>query len=115
MNNEYKTKNMTIKDLKKVIENLPDDMEVFLPIYNGGDETDIIPKEHYYTNLAGIIEDNVYGKVFTFGVLTENSILSMEDVLSFSKNAKCVKQLFPEEQYDNGYPTVENLELRNLK
>lgn len=33
MNNMYKSKNMTIKDLKKVIENLPDDMEVFLPIY----------------------------------------------------------------------------------
>lgn len=98
MDNDYKSKNMTIKDLKRVIENLPDDMEVFLPIYNGGDETDIIPKEHYYANLAGIIEDNVYGKVFTFGVLTETSKLSMEDVLKFCKNAKCVKQLFPEEK-----------------
>lgn len=97
MNNMYKSKNMTIKDLKKVIENLPDDMEVFLPIYNGGDETDIIPKEHYYTNLAGIIEDNIYGKVFTFGVLTEVSNLSMYDTLEFCKGAKCIKQLFPDE------------------
>ena len=98
MNNMYKSKNMTIKDLKKVIENLPDDMEVFLPIYNGGDETDIFPKEHYYTNLAGIIEDTIYGKVFTFGVLTEVSNLSMYDTLEFCKGAKCIKQLFPEEK-----------------
>ena len=113
MNNIYKTKNMTIKDLKKVIENLPDDMEVFLPIYNGGDETDIFPKEHYYTNLAGIIEDNIYGKVFTFGVLTEVSNLSMYDTLEFCKGAKCIKQLFPEKHdKDDEYPTPEDIERR---
>ena len=113
MNNMYKSKNMTIKDLKKVIENLPDDMEVFLPIYNGGDETDIIPKEHYYTNLAGIIEDNIYGKVFTFGVLTEVSNLSMYDTLEFCKGAKCIKQLFPEKHdKDDEYPTPEDIERR---
>ena len=113
MNNMYKSKNMTIKDLKKVIENLPDDMEVFLPIYNGGDETDIFPKEHYYTNLAGIIEDNIYGKVFTFGVLTEVSNLSMYDTLEFCKGAKCIKQLFPEKHdKDDEYPTPEDIEGR---
>ena len=113
MNNMYKSKNMTIKDLKKVIENLPDDMEVFLPIYNGGDETDIIPKEHYYTNLAGIIEDNIYGKVFTFGALTEVSNLSMYDTLEFCKGAKCIKQLFPEKHdKDDEYPTPEDIERR---
>ena len=113
MNNMYKSKNMTIKDLKKVIENLPDDMEVFLPIYNGGDETDIFPKEHYYTNLAGIIEDNIYGKVFTFGVLTEMSNLSMYDTLEFCKGAKCIKQLFPEKHdKDDEYPTPEDIERR---
>ena len=113
MNNMYKSKNMTIKDLKKVIENLPDDMEVFLPIYNGGDETDIIPKEHYYTNLAGIIEDTIYGKVFTFGVLTEVSNLSMYDTLEFCKGAKCIKQLFPEKHdKDDEYPTPEDIERR---
>lgn len=113
MNNMYKSKNMTIKDLKKVIENLPDDMEVFLPIYNGGDETDIFPKKHYYTNLAGIIEDNIYGKVFTFGVLTEVSNLSMYDTLKFCKGAKCIKQLFPEKHdKDDEYPTPEDIERR---
>lgn len=113
MNNMYKSKNMTIKDLKKVIENLPDDMEVFLPIYNGGDETDIFPKEHYYTNLAGIIEDTIYGKVFTFGVLTEVSNLSMYDTLEFCKGAKCIKQLFPEKHdKDDEYPTPEDIERR---
>ena len=113
MNNMYKSKNMTIKDLKKVIENLPDDMEVFLPIYNGGDETDIFPKEHYYTNLAGIIEDNIYGKVFTFGVLTEVSNLSMYDTLKFCKGAKCIKQLFPEKHdKEDEYPTPEDIERR---
>ena len=113
MNNMYKSKNMTIKDLKKVIEELPDDMEVFLPIYNGGDETDIFPKEHYYTNLAGIIEDNIYGKVFTFGVLTEVSNLSMYDTLEFCKGAKCIKQLFPEKHdKDDEYPTPEDIERR---
>lgn len=113
MNNIYKSKNMTIKDLKKVIEELPDDMEVFLPIYNGGDETDIFPKEHYYTNLAGIIEDNIYGKVFTFGVLTEVSNLSMYDTLKFCKGAKCIKQLFPEKHdKDDEYPTPEDIERR---
>ena len=109
----YKSKNMTIKDLKKVIEELPDDMEVFLPIYNGGDETDIFPKEHYYTNLAGIIEDTIYGKVFTFGVLTEVSNLSMYDTLEFCKGAKCIKQLFPEKHdKDDEYPTPEDIERR---
>ena len=113
MNNMYKSKNMTIKDLKKVIEELPDDMEVFLPIYNGGDETDIFPKEHYYTNLAGIIEHNIYGKVFTFGVLTEVSNLSMYDTLEFCKGAKCIKQLFPEKHdKDDEYPTPEDIERR---
>ena len=113
MNNMYKSKNMTIKDLKKVIENLPDDMEVFLPIYNGGDETDIFTKEHYYTNLAGIIEDTIYGKVFTFGVLTEVSNLSMYDTLEFCKGAKCIKQLFPEKHdKDDEYPTPEDIERR---
>ena len=93
MNNMYKSKNMTIKDLKKVIENLPDDMDVMIPVYEEGDETNIIPTEYCYANVAGIIEEDTYGKVFTFGTLTEVSNLSMKDVLN--KHTNLIEEVYP--------------------
>lgn len=57
---------MTIGDLKEAIENLPDNMNVLIPLYEDFDEE--FPVDHRYANIAGVVNDCIYGSVFTFGV-----------------------------------------------
>lgn len=89
------SKNMTIGDLKEAIKYLPDNMKVFIPLYEGTEEN-IIPIDHCYANIAGIIDDKLYGKGFTFGTLSDASNLTMERIYQASKETICVEQLFPE-------------------
>lgn len=89
------SKNMTIGDLKEAIKYLPDNMKVFIPLYEGTEEN-IIPVDHCYANIAGIIDDKLYGKGFTFGTLSDASNLTMERIYQASKGTVCVEQLFPE-------------------
>lgn len=89
------SKNMTIGDLKEAIKYLPDNMKVFIPLYEGTEEN-IIPVDHCYANIAGIIDDKLYGKGFTFGTLSDASNLTMERIYQASKETVCVEQLFPE-------------------
>lgn len=89
------SKNMTIGDLKEAIKYLPNNMKVFIPLYNGT-EDNIIPRDHCYTNIAGIIDDKLYGKGFTLGALPDASNLTMEHIYQVSKETVCVEQLFPE-------------------
>ena len=46
-------KNMKVADLKRIIANLPDDMEVVIPEYD-----DNQPDYYHSVNLAGVIEYN---------------------------------------------------------
>lgn len=89
------SKNMTIGDLKEAIKYLPNNMKVFIPLYNGT-ENDIVPIDHCYANIAGIINDKLYGKGFTFGTLSDVSNVTMERIYQASKGTICVEQLFPE-------------------
>lgn len=89
------SKIMTIGDLKEAIKYLPDNMKVFIPLYEGT-EKNLIPVDHCYANIAGIINDKLYGKGFTFGVLSDVSNLTMERIYQASKETVCVEQLFPE-------------------
>lgn len=89
------SKNMTIGDLKEAIKYLPDNMKVFIPLYEGTEEN-IIPVDHCYANIAGIIDDKFYGKGFTFGTLSDASNLTMERIYRESKETVCIEQLFPE-------------------
>ena len=89
------SKNMTIGDLKEAIKYLPDNMKVFIPLYEGN-EDNIIPVDYCYTNIAGIIDDKFYGKGFTFGTLSDVSNLTMERIYQAAKETVCVEQLFPE-------------------
>lgn len=89
------SKNMTIGDLKEAIKYLPDNMKVFIPLYEGTEEN-IIPVDHCYANIAGIIDDKLYGKGFTFGTLSDASNLTMERIYQATKGTVCVEQLFPE-------------------
>lgn len=93
--NLTESKNMTIGDLKEAIKYLPNNMKVFIPLYNGT-EDNIIPRDHCYTNIAGIIDDKLYGKGFTLGTLPDVSNLTMEHIYQASKETVCVEQLFPE-------------------
>ena len=89
------SKNMTIGDLKEAIKYLPDNMKVFIPLYEGTEEN-IIPVDHCYANIAGIIDDKLYGKGFTFGTLSDVSNLTMERIYQATKETIYVEQLFPE-------------------
>ncbi len=89
------SKNMTIGDLKEAIKYLPDNMKVFIPLYEGN-EDNIIPVDYCYANIAGIIDDKFYGKGFTFGTLSDVSNLTMERIYQAAKETVCVEQLFPE-------------------
>lgn len=89
------SKNMTIGDLKEAIKYLPNNMKVFIPLYNGT-EDNIVPIDHCYANIAGIINDKLYGKGFTFGTLSDVSNVTMERIYQASKGTICVEQLFPE-------------------
>lgn len=89
------SKNMTIGDLKEAIKYLPNNMKVFIPLYNGT-EDNIVPRDHCYVNIAGIINDKLYGKGFTFGTLSDVSNVTMERIYQASKETICAEQLFPE-------------------
>lgn len=98
---------MTIGDLKEAIENLPDNMNVLIPLYEDFDEE--FPVDHRYANIAGVVNDCIYGSVFTFGVtfgIISNS-MRMKDI--YTKN-NYVVDLFPNSNSEtNSLMTISDL------
>lgn len=87
-------KHMKIKDLKKAIENLNDNMDVVIPGYEKGFEG--FPDKHYLVSVAGII-DNYYGEsAFTLGMTTKENV-TFKDTLA-KLDVICVQELYPQQQ-----------------
>lgn len=83
--------NMKIKDLKKAIANLPDDMDVIIPIYKKG--FDDCPYKYRFARLAGVIENDVNDRAFVLQTTLDDSI-TLKDTLS-TVDATCIEELYP--------------------
>lgn len=80
--------NMKIKDLKKAIANLPDDMEIAIPEYD-----DNQPDYYHFVNLAGVIEYN-HNKALALHSSRNNSTI-FRDTLAPDLNVICHEELYP--------------------
>ena len=81
-------RNMKIADLKKVIANLPDDMDIVIPVND-----DNQPEYHHFVNLAGIIEHN-YNKTLALHSTKDNSVTTFRNTL-LSPDIICFEELYP--------------------
>lgn len=97
-----RTKTMTIFDLKVAIKDLPIDMKVLIPLYENFE--DEFPNDHRYVNTAGVISDNIYGNVFSFGI--DNELIP-----PISRINNYTHYLFPNvDLKTNPYMTIGDLE-----
>lgn len=86
-------KNMTIKDLKKAIANLPDDMDVIIPSYE--EDSEDYPYGYRLVRLAGVIEDCVNDRAFVLQTVRDRSSqITLKDTLS-KAGAICIEELYP--------------------
>lgn len=86
-------KNMKIGDLKKIIANLPDDMDVMIPVCETNHKFDYYC--HHYVNLAGLIYNNNHDKVLALYSTKDNSVTSFRDCLDLTiPNTVCTKELY---------------------
>lgn len=83
--------NMKIKDLKKAITNLPDDMDVIIPVYEEEDED--CPISHRLVRLAGVVENCVNDRAFVLQT-AQNESITLKDTLSRA-DAVCIEELYP--------------------
>ena len=83
--------NMKIKDLKKAIANLPDDMDVIIPVYEGDYED--CPRGHRLVRLAGVVENCVNERAFVLQT-AQNDSITLKDTLSIA-DAICIEELYP--------------------
>ena len=83
--------NMKIKDLKKAIANLPDDMDVIIPVYEGDYED--CPCGYRLVRLAGVVENCVDEKAFVLQT-AQNDSITLKDTLSIA-DAICIEELYP--------------------
>ena len=81
-------KNMKVADLKRIIANLPDDMEVAIPEYD-----DNQPDYYHSVDLAGVIEYN-HNKALALYSSKNNSI-TFRDTLTPDLNVICHEELYP--------------------
>lgn len=96
-----RTKTMTIFDLKVAIKDLPDNMKVLIPLYENFEEE--FPNDHRIANTAGVISDDIYGNVFSFGI--DNELIS-----SISRINNYTHYLFPNvDSKTNPYMTIFDL------
>ena len=86
-------KYMKIKDLKKIIANLSDDMDVVIPGYEKGFEG--FPNKHYLVSVAGIIDNGYNENAFALGMSTKENV-TFKDTLSES-DMFCVQELYPQQ------------------
>ena len=97
-----RTKTMTIFDLKVAIKDLPDNMKVLIPLYENFEEE--FPNDHRIANTAGVISDDIYGNVFSFGI-------DSELIPSISRINNYTHYLFPNVYFKtNPYMTISDLE-----
>ena len=83
--------NMKIKDLKKAIANLPDDMDVIIPVYEGDYED--CPCGYRFVRLAGVVENCVNERAFVLQT-AQNDSITLKDTLSIA-DAICIEELYP--------------------
>lgn len=83
--------NMKIKDLKKAIANLPDDMDVIIPVYEGDYED--CPYGHRLVRLAGVVENCANERAFVLQTAQTDST-TLKDTLSRA-DAVCIEELYP--------------------
>ena len=96
-----RTKTMTIFDLKAAIKDLPDNMKVLIPLYENFEEE--FPNDHRIANTAGVISDDIYGNVFSFGI-------DSELISSISRINNYTHYLFPNvDSKTNPYMTIFDL------
>lgn len=96
-----RTKTMTIFDLKVAIKDLPINMKVLIPTYENFE--DEFPNDHRYANTAGVISDNIYGNVFSFGINNE--------LVPSGRISNYTHYLFPNVDFKtNPYMTIGDLE-----
>ena len=91
-----RTKTMTIFDLKVAVKDLPDNMKVLIPLYKNFEEE--FPNDHRYANIAGVINDCIYGSVFTFGVtfgIISNNMRMKDIYVKNSSKVNYAVDLFP--------------------
>lgn len=83
--------NMKIKDLKKAIANLPDDMDVIIPAYEAGFEN--LPYGYRLVRLAGVLENCANDRAFVLQTARDDSI-TLKDTISRA-DAICIEELYP--------------------
>lgn len=83
--------NMKIKDLKKAISNLPDDMDVIIPAYEAGFEN--LPYGYRLVRLAGVLENCANDRAFVLQTARDDSI-TLKDTISRA-DAICIEELYP--------------------
>ena len=83
--------NMKIKDLKKAIANLPDDMDVIIPAYEEGFEN--LPYGYRLVRLAGVLENCANDRAFVLQTARDDSI-TLKDTISRA-DAICIEELYP--------------------
>lgn len=83
--------NMKIKDLKKAIANLPDDMDVIIPAYEAGFEN--LPYGYRLVRLAGVLENCANDRAFVLQTARDDSI-TLKDTIS-RVDAICIEELYP--------------------
>lgn len=93
--------NMKIKDLKKAIANLPDDMDVIIPAYEAGFEN--LPYGYRLVRLAGVLENCANDRAFVLQTARDDSI-TLKDTISRA-DAICID----EELYPNHYQQLVTL------
>ena len=82
---------MKIKDLKKAIANLPDDMDVIIPAYEAGFEN--LPYGYRLVRLAGVLENCANDRAFVLQTARDDSI-TLKDTISRA-DAICIEELYP--------------------
>ena len=87
MNNE----NMTVKDLKTMLENIPDDMPLIIPVIDEDDVTRIQGFRHIRT--AGVLESPYDEPVLCLNGSIENISIS-DQVEAYDKDIMCKQVLF---------------------
>lgn len=91
-----RTKTMTIFDLKVAIKDLPDNMEVFIPLYETNlNSNKFVLKDIGEVKFAGVVNDKTYGKGFSLIIAPDITTLDFDDFYRPNPNVDFVNQLYP--------------------
>lgn len=91
-----RTKTMTIGDLENTIKDLPDNMEVFIPLYDADfSRNELFLKDIVEVKIAGVVNDKTYGKGFSLIIAPDITTLDFDDFYRPNPNVDFVNQLYP--------------------